>query len=63
MSARAIEHRLQEASRLSPLTFEPLPRVSMAPEAVEERLLECAEMSRICWELAEPADRAKPAAP
>jgi len=62
MSPASIERRLQEVSRLSPLTFEPLPRVSMAPEAVEERLRECAEMSRVCWELA-GADRADRSAP
>jgi len=51
MSAAAIEERLREIARLSPLTFEPLPRVSMSPEEVEARLRECAEMSAVCLEL------------
>ena len=51
MSPAAIEGRLQELSRSSPLTFEPLLRVDMAPEAVEARLRECAEMSAVCWEM------------
>ena len=51
MSPAAIEQRLQELSRSSPLTFVPLSRVSMAPEAIEARLRECAEMSAVCWEM------------
>ena len=60
MSPGAVERRLQEASRLSPLGFEPLPRVNMSADSVEARLRECAEMSTVCWELeaaAEPAAR------
>jgi len=61
MAPSSIERRLQEVSRLSPLTFEPLPRVSMAPGAVEERLRECAEMSRVCWDLTDPEQPRHPA--
>jgi len=51
MSPEGIESRLLAASRLSPLTFIPLPRVDMAPESIEARLRECAEMSAVCREL------------
>ena len=61
MSPGSIERRLREVSRLSPLTFAPLPRVSMTPEAVEARLRECAEMSRVCWELARAGRSSRPA--
>jgi hypothetical protein len=50
MSPGATEQRLQEASRLSPLTFQPLLRVNMSPDSIEARLRECAEMSMMCWE-------------
>ena len=60
MSAAAIEGRLQDLSQASPLTFEPLSRVSMAPEAVEVRLRECAEMSAVCWEMMAGAGAADP---
>ena len=53
MSPAAIEARLARASELSPLGFEPLPRVDMTPAATERRLAECAELSRTCRELGE----------
>ena len=51
MSSAAIEERLEVVSRLSPLTFAPLPRVNMTSDAIESRLRECAEMSAVCREL------------
>jgi hypothetical protein len=52
MSSSAIEARLVEVSALSPLGFDPLPRVDMSPAAIEARLEVWAELTALCLELA-----------
>lgn len=56
MSAEAIEARLLAVARQSPLGLEVVPRLDMSAEAVERRLAECAELSQVCRELAEPPE-------
>ena len=53
-SPAGIEARLRAAAVASPLGWRSAPCVDLSAAAVEERLRECAELSRVCLELAEP---------
>jgi hypothetical protein len=48
MSPAAIDARLREQSRLSPLTLPHRPSIDMSPEAIEQRLRELAQL-RALW--------------
>ena len=52
--AGAVEARLRAAAAASPLWWTTEPRVDRSPAAVEARLAACAELSRVCAELAQP---------
>lgn len=57
MTPEAVTARLREMSARSATEVSPMPRgVDMSPAAVTARLREMAEVSELCWRLAQRCD-------